>query len=206
MHERLAHKQTAVMLTLMALAREVSNPDLRQLAGLELVGKDRERLNKAKFVASRKVGRALAHELTDSGRAWCHAELREAAPPPPTRDSMLAAMYVMFGALSAFADREGVSVAGMFVPRQVEDIETRIRDAYRKLAHAPREWVGLVDLRPLLGGAPDDEVNDVLKRLSRSGEARLVPESNRKALKAADHAAAVSIGGEDNHLLSMEAS
>jgi hypothetical protein len=34
----------------------------------------------------------------------------------------------------------------------------------------------------------------------------LVPEANRKALTVADHEAAVRIGGEENHLISIEAS
>jgi hypothetical protein len=33
-----------------------------------------------------------------------------------------------------------------------------------------------------------------------------VPESNRKALTEADHDAAIRIGREDNHLLSIETS
>jgi hypothetical protein len=85
-------------------------------------------------------------------------------------------------------------------------LEEAIRAAYRKLAAEPRDWVGLADLRPLLGAAPKTEVDAVLKHLSRTGQAHLVPESNRKALAAVDRAAAVRIGGEDNHLLSIEAS
>lgn len=63
-----------------------------------------------------------------------------------------------------------------------------------------------MDLRPLLDGAPASEVDAVLKELSRQGRLHLAPESNRKALTDADHEAAIRVGGEDNHLLSIEVS
>jgi len=89
-------------------------------------------------------------------------------------------------------------------PEPEEDLETRIRVAYRELVREPRGWVALVDLRPKLG-APANEVDAVLKELSRTGKAHLVPEDNRKVLTPADREAAIRIGGEDNHLLSIEA-
>jgi hypothetical protein len=86
------------------------------------------------------------------------------------------------------------------------EIENRIRAAYSKLARSSRGWVGLVDLRPMLGDVSTQDVDAVLKELSRTGQAHLVPESNRKVLNAADHEAAIRIGGEENHLISIEAS
>ena len=218
MHKRLSHKQTAVMLTLMALAREVSNPELHSIAGLVLDGKDRLLLNNEHYVASRKKGRSYSHELTDRGWGWCGEELASTTPPPPPpRSTLSAAMYVVLDSLSAYLRRENLSPADVFAPPAelaaepsaqltAGEIETRIRTAYRKLARSPKDWVGLVDLRPLLGDAPAEDVDAVLRELSRTGEAHLVPESNRKALTAADHAAAIRIGGEANHLLSIEAS
>lgn len=210
MHKRLTHKQTAVMLTLMALAREVSNPELRSVAGFVLDGKDRLLLNGELYVASRKKGRSYSHELTDQGWGWCRDELEYTTPPPPPpRSTLSAAMYVVLGSLGGYLRRENLSPADVFGPRvalTTDEIETRIRTAYRKLARSPKDWVGLVDLRPLLGEAPTEEVDAVLIELSRTGQAHLVPESNRKALTAADHAAAIRIGGEANHLLSIEAS
>lgn len=210
MHKRLAHKQTAVMLTLMALAREVSNPELRSVAGFVLDGKDRLLLNNERYVTSRKKGRSYSHELTDQGWGWCRDELESTTPPPPPpRSTLSAAMYVVLGSLGAYLRREDLSPADVFGPHlalTTDEIESRVRAAYRKLARSPQDWVGLVDLRPLLGGAATEDVDAVLIELSRAGQAHLVPESNRKALTAADHAAAIRIGGEANHLLSIEAS
>jgi hypothetical protein len=74
------------------------------------------------------------------------------------------------------------------------------------LAKEPRDWVRLADLRPLLNGAGQTDVDGVLKSMSRAREAQLAPDPDRKSLTAADRAAAVRIGGEDNHLIAIEES
>jgi hypothetical protein len=58
----------------------------------------------------------------------------------------------------------------------------------------------------MLDGAPASDVDTVLKQLSGTAQAHLSPLSNRKLLTDADHAAAVRLGGEDNHRLLIEAS
>lgn len=206
MTDRLGQKQTAAMLALMVVAREVSNPELREIVGFALDGKERRQLNGLDLVASEQRGRPYFHELTERGWAWCEEELSEGEAPLP-RTSLGSALYVVLGGLGRHLRREKLRLADLFMPEvevTAEEIESRIRIAYRKLSDAPRDWVGLVDLRPMLGEASTVDVDAVLKELSRSGQIRLVPESNRKTLTAAAHAAAVRIGGEDNHLLSIE--
>jgi hypothetical protein len=205
---RLGHKQTAAMLTLMVLARKVSNPELRTIVGFVIDGKERLELNKLGLVTSSKVGRPYVHELTDKGWAWCGDELAAGTPPPPApRSTLASAMYIVLGGMNEYLRRENLRPADMFAPYvPPEEIESRIRVAYRKLAPSPNEWVGLVDLRPMLGDAPRKAVDAVLKDLSSTNQVELVPESNRKALTAADHAAAIRIGGDDNHLISIETS
>ncbi|GLZ41934.1 hypothetical protein [Actinokineospora sp. NBRC 105648] len=208
MTDRLGHKQIAAMFTLMSLSREVSNPELQDLVGFTLVGADRRRLNDLQLVASRKQGRLFVHELTDSGWAWCDEELGAGEAPAP-RSSLGVALYILLGGLDRYLRREKLRLADVFTPDvelTADEIESRIRTAYRKLAPSPRDWVGLVDLRPMLGDAPTRDVDAVLKELSRTGQAHLIPEANRKTITAADRDAAVRIGGEDNHLLSIEAS
>jgi hypothetical protein len=210
MTDRLGHKQTAAMLTLMALAREVSNPELRTIVGFAIDGKDRVRLNELDLVASRLEGRSFVHVLTDRGWAWCGDELGAKTPPPPTsRSTLVTAFYILLDGLDGYLRRENLRVAHVFAPvveLTTVEIEDRIRIAYRKLAQSPRDWVGLADLRPMLGEVSTQDVDAVLRELSRTGQVHLVPESNRKALTAADHEAAIRIGGEDNHLLSIETS
>jgi hypothetical protein len=209
MTDRLGHKQTAAMFTLMVLGREVPNKELQDRVGFTLTGKDRTSLNDTGYVTSEKVGRSFAHQLTDRGWAWCEKEIAEKTPPPPRPQSVLcSALYVVLGSFSEFLDGRNLRLADVFAPAGLPltgNLEERIRIAYRELVKEPRGWVGLVDLRPKLG-APAAEVDAVLKKLSSAGKVHLVPEENRKALTAADHDAAIRIGGEDNHLISIEAS
>jgi hypothetical protein len=213
MTDRLGHKQTAAMFTLMVLGREVTNQELAELVGFTLTGTERTGLNKLGYVDSERTGpkRSYVHQLSDSGWAWCETELAAGEPPPQRGQSPLAtALYVLLGGLDEYLRREHKRLFHVFGPAQIPnggtpvDLEERIRVAYRELVKEPRGWVGLVDLRPKLG-APAAEVDAVLKELSRAGKVHLVPEDNRKALTAADHEAAIRIGGEDNHLLSIEA-
>ncbi|CAM3803351.1 hypothetical protein KIPE111705_25795 [Kibdelosporangium persicum] len=210
MSVELGHKQIAAMFTLMKLAREVSNPELEEVVGFRLTGEDRRKLNKQGLVSSREERRTLYHELTDDGWAWCAKEFSAKEPPGPRPRSVLGvALYVVLNGLNDYMLRENLRPADVFAStgeHGEEDLEQKIRLAYRKLAASPQAWVGLADLRPLLGDVPTDEVDAALKEMSRSGQAHLVPEPNRKTLDAADHAAAVRIGGEDNHLISIEAS
>jgi hypothetical protein len=115
---------------------------------------------------------------------------------------------VVLGSFSEFLDGRNLRLADVFAPAVLPltgNLEERIRIAYRELVREPRGWVALVDLRPKLG-ASAEEADAVLKELSRAGKVHLVPEDNRKVLTPADHEAAIRIGGEDNHLLSIEAS
>ncbi|MGW7534706.1 hypothetical protein [Amycolatopsis sp. NPDC054798] len=82
--------------------------------------------------------------------------------------------------------------------------EERIHAAVRTLARQSGDWIGLADLREALGDIHPDELNRAMRDLSRTGNAHLVPESNRKALQQEDHDASVRIGGEANHLISIQ--
>ncbi|CAM4025105.1 hypothetical protein KIPE111705_36945 [Kibdelosporangium persicum] len=87
-----------------------------------------------------------------------------------------------------------------------EHIQGQIVQAYRDLltVRPGRDWVGLDELRARLNrDLSKEEVDQALKCLSRTKTANIVPESNRKALTDDDHAAAVRIGGEDNHLIAI---
>jgi hypothetical protein len=108
------------------------------------------------------------------------------------------------GAATKPVPRDDVLAPVSGTPGDRGDLEARIRAAYRELARSPRDWVGLVDLWPKLGDVQRKDVEAVLKEMSRTGKLHLVPESNRKTLRAVDHEAAVRLGGDDNHLISIE--
>lgn len=82
------------------------------------------------------------------------------------------------------------------------EVERKIQQVYTELARNPGSWVGLADLRDRLGvDVPRAEVDRVLKQMSRERRVTIAPESNRKVLDERDHAAALRIGGEEQHLL-----
>jgi hypothetical protein len=221
-------RQRSVLLILMAEAAEVANPDLHARYGVRLDGADRRRLNDLGLVTSRRVGRSLAHELTDKGWRWCADEL--AAGLPARAGSAGGALYAVLGGLGRYLGRAGLSLADVFaalpaggpppaaappapaapvLPAAATttsggDVEARVRDAYRRVVAKPRDWASLADVRPLLGDLDRSAVDAALARMYRQAGVSIAAEPNRKALAPADHAAAVHIGGEDKHLLAIE--
>ena len=214
-------RQRSVLLILMAEAVEVANPDLLARWGLTLDGAARRQLNDMGLVASRKVGRSFAHELTDKGWRWCDDELT--ASVPPRAGSAGGALYAVLAGVGRYLQHAGLGLGEVFGPAAAagpgpapgdtaagpgpapEDVEARVRDAYRRVAGAGRDWVGLAEVRALLGDVPPEDVDAALTRLARQPDIRLAGEPNRKALTDADHAAAVQVGGEERHLLAIEA-
>jgi len=202
-------RQRSVLLILMAEAVEVANPDLLARWGLTLDGAARRQLNDMGLVASRKVGRSFAHELTDKGWRWCDDELT--ASVPPRAGSAGGALYAVLAGVGRYLQHAGLGLGEVFGPAAAAgpgpapgDVEARVRDAYRRVAGATRDWVGLAEVRALLGDVPPEDVDAALTRLARQPDIRLAGEPNRKALTDADHAADLH-GGEERHLLAIEA-
>jgi len=221
--DALSAKERAALLSLMAVAGEVSNPELRKIVGFALDGKERRRLNERRLVTSELRGRSYVHELTDPGWRWCEEELT--AGRPVRAGYLGGAFYAVLANLPRFLDRADLRLADVFgrtneplrlappaaspaapsaVPAtQDGDVESRIRSAYRQLAREPRDWVRLAELRPLIG-ARREEVDAVLRQLNRSHQASVIPEQNQRVRTQADEDAAVRIGGENKHLISIE--
>ncbi|WP_199438810.1 hypothetical protein [Umezawaea beigongshangensis] len=213
--EKLSARQKNLLFILANEAREVSNTRLDERWKLSLTGKDRTRLNDLGLVTSRKAGRVFVHELTDRGWSRCREEL--SAELPDRAGSFGAALYSFLGTIDRFLEAKRLDLADLCVPnsRPVpesdedgttadrSDLETRVRAVYEDLAGAPRDWVSLAELRPRLGEVPRSEVDDVLRRMDGAPDVTIAPEANQRVLTTADHDAAVHIGGEANHLLSI---
>lgn len=101
------------------------------------------------------------------------------------------------------ASEPGSVMATGPTPETETDIEVRVRVAYSELAGEPGTWVSLTRLRPLLGDVSRAEVDDMLRRMNRMPDVNIVPESNQKTLTQQDREAAVTIGDQDKHLLSI---
>jgi hypothetical protein len=195
----LTPRDRAVVMALMALSAEVTNRAFKERAGLTLEGEALRRLNKAGLVKSSKRGSAYWHEVTEAGWAWCWAEMTQAAPD--RSDSGTRSLYAVLAGLRRYLDAAGLKLADVFGG---DPLEARIRAAYWQLAQAPGDWVGLAKVRSLLDGTPTEEVDDALRRLVRQPDVDIAPETDQRQLTPADRAAAVHIGGRENHLLKVD--
>jgi hypothetical protein len=161
----------------------------------------RTKLNRAGLITSWQENRRYIHEITDDGVAWCEADL--ARPEPPARSGPYVKLaFQVLGLLVVHVGTTGTRLIDVLSPR---DLETLIRIAYLDLSVKPQDWVRLARLRPKVD-ADKTDVDEVLLRMVKAGEAHLAPDSNRKVLTAADHAAAIRVGSEDKHLMAIEES
>ena len=220
--DELTARQRAVLFALLGEARQVANPELKELIGVALDGAERRQLNDRKLVESTKVGRAFAHELSDAGWRWCAQEL--AAAPSGRGSSLERAHYLVFGVFARYLDAAGLSLANIVRPAREEagqeaskgdreddgddargdDPAARIEAGYRSLAAGPGEFVSLRDLRQRLSDVPRPDLDAALAALFTAQRINLIPQSNQRALAEADRAAALRIGGEHKHLISIE--
>ncbi|HEY5396126.1 MAG TPA: hypothetical protein VIL16_12090 [Trebonia sp.] len=209
-------RQRAVLFALLGEARQVANPELERLIGVRLDGAERRDLNDRKLVESTKVGRAFAHELTDKGWRWCNQEL--AATPSERATGLERAHYRVFGLFARYLNAAGLSLADIVRPANgtangtdnvaeadnEADLTACIEAGYRSLAPGSGEFVSLRELRLQLPGRPRPDVDAALTTMFTTQRINLIPQSNQRALSDADRAAALRIGGEYKHLISIE--
>ncbi|MCO8274647.1 hypothetical protein M1L60_29025 [Actinoplanes sp. TRM 88003] len=193
-------------MVLMVEAREVLNTELKAKYGLDVRKEQRDKLARLHYVSSRRSGRTVAIQLDDKGWVRMQSDFDFKARGAAAVGAALTALHAHLrdrvlqrsGAANLtelFARTEMRAVAG--------DIGPRVVSAYHALANEPGAWVSLRRLRPFFADVPRDRVDEVLRELSDRGEANIVPESNQKTLTAADHEAALRLGGQQNHLLAI---
>jgi hypothetical protein len=220
--DELTVRQRAVLFALLGEARQVANPELEQLIGVRLDGAERRDLNDRKLVESNRVGRAYAHELSDAGWRWCRDEL--AAAPGERAGSLERAHYRLFAVFARYLDAAGLSLADIVRPDADADAESSvavnavnavnavdaadlaacIEAGYRSLATSSGEFVSLRELRLRVPGRPRPDVDAALAALFTAQRINLIPQSNQRALSDDDREAALRIGGEYKHLISIE--
>ena len=198
--------ERAVMIALMALNKETPNSELKRRYGLDVRKPTRVKLNRAGLLQSRNVGRkGFAHVLTDAGWAWAVAELD--ARVPPRAGSAGGALYALLNGLKVALDARGMVIQELFAPAApgpAGSLRDRIRQAYRSLASRPWDWVELRDLRVQLGDWPRREVDLKLVQMFREKDINLTLHEDRGRLTQADRDAALRLGVDDMHLISME--
>ena len=198
--------ERAAMIALMALNKETRNAELFRRYRIDVKRPMREKLNRDGLLQSRNMGaKGFAHELTDAGWAWAVAELD--APVPPRPGSAGGALYALLNGLKVALDARGMLLQELFAPpapKPPGSLRERIRQAYRSLASRPRDWVELRDLRGQLGDWPRREVDQELIRMFRKKDVDLTLHEDRGRLTQADRDAALRLGVDDMHLISME--
>ena len=220
----LTPNQILVLVVLMSEARELSNNELRDLAGFALTGADNAKLEtKLGLVETDRSHRPYSHQLTEHG--WRVVRDLHTSPPPKEGKSATRTLVTLLGnlhrALGQLQTVHGLKLSlGEFfkqAPRPMpetapeppskltaaSDAESRVRAAYAELAPGPGEWVGLADLRDRLADLSRADVDGALMALLDQDGVRIIPVANTKALKPRDRAAAIRIGGEDSHALSI---
>ena len=202
--------ERAVLIALMALNKETLNTELKRRYRLDLKKAARVKLNREGLVQSRSLGaKGFAHELTDAGWAWVVAEL-DAQQVPPRAGSAGGALYALLNGLKGALEARGMVIQELFdqsertASRQPGSLRERIRQAYRSLASRPWDWVELRDFRTQLGEWPRREVDLEIVRMFREKDVNLTLHEDRGRLTQGDRDAALRLGVDDMHLISME--
>ena len=193
--------ERAVLLVLMAESRPVPNADLAAL-GPKLNKAGRDKLNNLGLIESDRTGGRFVHELTDRGWRVCRDIL--AAGPPKGATGPAKTLATVLNGVERYLQRADLSLADVFWPDTPSSPADRIRAAYTALAGRPGAWVALATLREQLDDLPRTELDDTLGALYRSGAISLIPEENQKVLTPADRAAALEVGQQAKHLISIE--
>lgn len=206
MADNLTPSESALLIVLMAEAREISNPELDKRYGITLTGAMRTKLNDAGYVKSEKVGRSYVHVLDDKGWDRMHKELNFVSPRSRALGAALSALHdnlrervLKGGAYQRFSE---MFYRGAAASKE-DDLEVRIRKVYDSLAPHPGAWLKHTDVRGKLGDVPREALDEAFRLLSRAEDVEMMPESNQKTLTDEDRRNAVRVGGQDTHLIAI---
>jgi hypothetical protein len=213
--ENLTPSECALLIVLMAEAREISNPELEERYHITLTGRSRVRLNEAGYVRSVKVGRPFVHVLDDKGWDRVHEELNFDSPRARALGAALRAVhdnlrervlrqgaYRRFGEMFARPPGEPDQAPDAAVEAGT-DIGARIRAVYASLAPQPGVWLRHTDVRRKLDDVPREALDEAFRRLGQAEDVDMMPESNQKILTDEDRRHAVLVGGQETHLMAI---
>ncbi|WP_405086546.1 hypothetical protein [Microbispora sp. NBC_01389] len=112
----LSQRETAILLLLMAEAREFTNPELEEQYGFEIKKPERERLQQLGFIAVGKRGRSFTHKLTKDGLGKADELFSEGIPMSIVLAARVleAVVRAMVSGLNRHMQRNGSRVADIF--------------------------------------------------------------------------------------------
>jgi hypothetical protein len=207
--DNLTPAESALLIVLMAEAREISNPELEERYSVRLDGKSRVKLNGAGYVKSAKVGRSFVHVLDDKGWDRVHQELNFDSPRARALGAALSALHNSLrgrvlhdGPYRRFGEMFS-RPAEAAAPEPGDDLEARVRRAYDSVAPHPGAWVLHSEVRRKVGDVPAEALDESFRLLSLAEDVEMMPESNQKTLTEEDRRNAVRVGGQDTHLIAI---
>ncbi|GIH02726.1 hypothetical protein Rhe02_07930 [Rhizocola hellebori] len=210
-----APARQALLALLLFGAEAATNTALHERFALKIAKDAREQLVSTKLITAHQgKGGAFFHTLTDKGRDRATEELATQAPAGTSVGVRL--LYAMANVLSNVMAQHGIKTDQVFGdepapepgPAKTEypqSVEHQIQSTYARLAKRRGELVSLVKLRGNLPMVPRDVLNKTLKAMDRQRTIQLDPDPNTKALPQEAHDAAIRVGGEDKHFISMGA-
>lgn len=207
---------SSALVVLLKDGGEVPNAEFKQRFGFELRAESRRRLEKLGLIEVRKEGQRI--HLSVSEKGWSGGALDVFDLEPPARSGATGALaatllevarhYLKVAdiPLSEYLQPGGGYVRPGGGKAGASDAETGelIRKAYAGLAREPGESVLLSRLRAELPDVDRATVDEALIALDREPGVRVFAQSNQKTLTGAEREAAVSIGNQDKHLISIK--
>ncbi|MEU7477794.1 hypothetical protein AB0A63_17545 [Lentzea sp. NPDC042327] len=213
-NEPLSIPEKSALLALLMIGRSASNPEILDSYGFTIERTVRESLVDQKLIEaeqSKAHRNAWVHELTEVGWKRCREQLADASPAGVQRKDRL--LYGVLQWVDRIFVKHGLELADAYTEweaeadREIEStVDERILSAYHRLVSDPGAWVGLAELRGALPDVEAPEFDAAVHRVAELPSVFLTPEMNQKLLTDADRAAAVRLGGEAKHLLSVKAS
>ncbi|AGZ44167.1 hypothetical protein AFR_29530 [Actinoplanes friuliensis DSM 7358] len=156
---------------------------------------------------------AIFHELTERG--WIRARQEFVVAPPERVSSAWLLHYATLRHLASIMERNDHKIADVFAATdpgpetapsgKTEDtpLEDRIKRAYSEVAESPGDLVSLFSIRERLADFDRAELDRALKEMDRRREIHLDPDPRRNELPQEVLDAAIAVGGEDKHLLTI---
>ena len=199
--------ERSTLVVLAAHGSPIRASELREQYGLNLTRPSRTRLADAKLLTFEKDGRSFALTLTDAG--WRYLDKDVLTDPPSGAGSGGKALFVLLSALSRTEQplhdllRGGSDDQAKTQPDRDEPLPKRIERSYRALAKRSQDWVALTSLREALGDVKGDDLDAALKTMRRDKLLTMTLEEDQSSLSKADRDAAIRIGSDDMHYVSM---
>ncbi|WP_169986766.1 hypothetical protein [Microbispora sp. H10836] len=163
----LSQRETAILLLLMAEAREFTNPELSEQFGFEIGKKEREHLQRLKLIEVGKRGPSFTYTLSDDGWARTTAMFREGIPKSSRLAPRLleAVVRAMVSGFQRHLERSGAPLAEIF--GREEDLVPAVTEAptAEAAAEAAAEPVATVEAATSnVLARPSDDIETLIRK------------------------------------------